>query len=66
MADLTAYLLLAAFIILLFYDLWLILTDRTDATISLVVYKGACDYPIIPFLAGVVIGHILWPHFKSK
>jgi hypothetical protein len=61
MSSLTAGLLMIAFVGLLAYDLYLIVTRQQDATISAVVYDAACRHPIIPFLAGLVIAHILWP-----
>ena len=32
-----------------------------DATISRVIVNLSRAYPIIPLLAGVVLGHLFWP-----
>ncbi len=32
-----------------------------DATISCVLYEGACKFPIVTFGIGLLIGHIFWP-----
>lgn len=53
--------LLMTLICLLGYDLFAVYQFGYDGTISLVVFTLAKAYPIIPFLAGVVVGHLFFP-----
>lgn len=53
--------LLLTLIALLGYDLFAVYRFGYDGTISLVVFTMAKAYPIIPFLAGIVVGHLFFP-----
>lgn len=53
--------LLFTLIALLAYDLFAVYKFGYDGTISLVVFTLAKAYPIVPFLAGVVVGHLFFP-----
>ena len=57
----TRMVLLMTLIGLLGYDLFAVYQFGYDGTISLVVFTMAKAYPIIPFLAGVVVGHLFFP-----
>lgn len=53
--------LLLTLVCLLGYDLFAVYKFGYDGTISLVVFTLAKAYPIIPFLAGIVVGHLFFP-----
>ena len=53
--------LLLALVALLGYDLFAVYRFGYEGTISLVVFTMAKSFPIIPFLAGVVVGHLFFP-----
>jgi hypothetical protein len=53
--------LLMALVLLLAYDLFAVYYFGFEGTISVVVFTLAKSAPIIPFLAGVVVGHLFWP-----
>lgn len=53
--------LLLTLICLLAYDLFAVYRFGYDGTISLVVFTMAKTWPIIPFLAGIVVGHLFFP-----
>jgi hypothetical protein len=43
------------------YDLTVYLTHGHEATVSAVILTTSRRYPILPFMLGVLIGHLLWP-----
>ena len=53
--------LLLTLIALLGYDLFAVYQFGYEGTISLVVFTMAKSFPIIPFLVGVVVGHLFFP-----
>lgn len=57
----TKFALLFALVALLAYDLFAVYRYGFDGTISVVVFTLAKSAPIIPFLVGVVVGHLFWP-----
>lgn len=56
--------LLVAALVLIVYDIWLLGSGGSAATISWQTYLAAAKEPIIPLLLGLVIGlllgHIFW------
>jgi len=57
----TRMVLTMTLVCLLVYDLFAVYRFGYEGTISLVVFTMAKSYPIIPFLAGVVVGHLFFP-----
>jgi hypothetical protein len=57
----TRMVLLLTLICLLGYDLFAVYRFGYEGTISLVVFTMAKSYPIIPFLSGIVVGHLFFP-----
>jgi hypothetical protein len=53
--------LIMALMCLLAYDLFAVYRFGYDGTISLVVFTMSKAYPVIPFLAGLVCGHLFFP-----
>lgn len=45
---------------ILAYDVVAVLIGGTKWTISFNIYAASKQYPIIPFVAGVVAGHLFW------
>ena len=54
----TATILIFLVFFLCIYDVIIGASFGSDATISKVVYKVSCGYPLIPFGVGCVFGHI--------
>lgn len=52
--------ILASIAILIVYDFYAIIQGGPEATISWVIIDRSYDYPIIPFAAGVLCGHLFW------
>lgn len=46
--------------VLIFYDIWICINYGAVSTISYVTWTSAKNYPIIPFAAGVLCGHLFW------
>lgn len=42
------------------WDTYLILTGDEDATVSVVLYESARQWPVISFVAGFLCGHVFW------
>lgn len=55
-------LLVITFVIfaLIFYDVIICIKYGALSTISYVTWTSAKDYPIIPFAAGILCGHLFW------
>jgi hypothetical protein len=52
-------LLILGIILVVAYELWAVITQRAS-TISEIVWRTSIDYPLLPFLAGVLMGHLFW------
>lgn len=57
----TAIVTLSFIVIAIVFDLIVLLVKGSDNTISAVVFNLSKQYPIIPFVAGVIAGHLWWP-----
>ena len=51
---------LVMFIIVAIYDVYAIVTGGTENSISHLLIVSSYKYPILPFLIGVVCGHLWW------
>jgi hypothetical protein len=60
--------ILIAFVALLIgYDIYAYVSvPRGEATISDVVLTFAQQHPVLPFLLGVVAGHLCWPQESKR
>lgn len=52
-------------IVILVYDLFAYLSHQ-DATISETLLQWAKDYPVVPFLGGLLCGHLFVPQYVEK
>lgn len=43
------------------YDLAMVIRQEPASTVSATMLEWSQVWPILPFLMGVVIGHLLWP-----
>ena len=59
-AQLTAAVLVACVLLLVVFDLYMAANNVPGDTISEVVRSWAQRHPVIPFAAGVVMGHFFW------
>ena len=58
----TVCLLLAMIAILGLWDVFAVSNNVAGDTISSIVLGTAHKYPIIPFILGIVMGHLFWPN----
>lgn len=42
------------------YEVWALTTKEKGDTISEITWDVTSEYPLVPFLAGVVVGHFWW------
>lgn len=56
----TAWVCVAAVVALIGFDVWAYANGIPGDTISEVTRSAARRYPILPFAAGVVVGHFFW------
>ena len=59
--DVTSLVILGTTVLLGLYDVLMGVKYGPEATISIVMYDLARRYPIVPFMLGVLAGHIFWP-----
>ena len=52
----------AAFLFLVLYDVWIYMKKGDEATISRSALKLSRAWLIVPLIAGIILGHILWPN----
>jgi hypothetical protein len=43
-----------------FFDLAMNFRNRRDLMISVLVWEWSAGHPILPFLLGMLMGHLLW------
>lgn len=56
------YVLLAIVFAIIIYDITQLIRKGYQGTISWQVYVASCRYPIVPFLLGILFGHLFWPN----
>lgn len=61
----TVAFIVAVIAIVTVYDVWAV-AHSYDWTISATLYGAAKQFPIIPFLAGIVCGHLTWPNRAAQ
>lgn len=57
--------LIVTSIILTIYDIWAVVNEVSDDTISRVVLKAAAEHHTIPLAVGAIMGHLFWPSKKK-
>ncbi len=57
----TVAFIVAITVITVLFNVYMKFAAGKEATISCVLYDGACKNPIITFGLGLLIGHIFWP-----
>ena len=57
----TQFFMLATLAAILAFDSVVVFQWGAEWSISRNVYRVSVQWPIIPFLLGVVAGHVLWP-----
>lgn len=56
----TGVIVMATIVILSLYDVYAYTEGGTEGTISHVLMTWGYNYPMIPFAAGVLVGHFWW------
>ena len=54
--------LLIIVLIVVLWDVIVTYSGRPEASLSQVILEKSMKDPIIPFLIGVIIGHLFWPN----
>lgn len=57
----TQFFMLGSLVAILLFDAAVVFTWGHEYSISKNVYRVSVEWPIIPFLLGIVAGHVLWP-----
>lgn len=58
--QITAWTITAVAVGLIVYDVWVCIKYGSASTISWVTWTTCRKYPIIPFAAGILCGHLFW------
>ncbi len=61
---LTIVVMICAVVVLGLYDIYAAAYGGGEGTISVVIWDYAQDYPMIPFVMGVLMGHFFWQNSK--
>lgn len=57
-----AYITIAAIVVVVWIvDVWLFMYGQDKHTISQAIVVVAQRYPLLPFMLGILVGHLLWP-----
>lgn len=48
------------------FDLFVYLYYGTEPTLSAIILEWSQAYPILPFVFGVLCGHLFWPQYLEK
>ena len=48
------------------WDAYLLCTGNEDATVSVVLYESARQWPVISFMAGFLCGHVFWQVYSRN
>lgn len=43
------------------WDAYAAYIGRSDVTVSHIIQQWAFSFPILPFLLGLLVGHLFWP-----
>lgn len=65
MKNWTKWVLLGVTIVLAIFDIWIINNEYWQSTISAVVLERSIRHPIIPFVIGIIAGHLFWPQRRK-
>jgi len=63
--QITIYILIAAIVLLIGWDIFAYIKGGGEATISSVILDTSKEFPPLPFAFGVLCGHLFWPQ-KDK
>lgn len=56
----TISILLSVAALLIGWDIYVYFAGENAGMITVVVWKTSRDHPVVPFLVGVVMGHLFW------
>jgi len=60
--NVTKFLIILVFVTIFVWDsIVMFFAKDLDATISFALYTVSTQHPIIPFVIGVLVGHVFWP-----
>lgn len=63
--DITGWIIVAAVVILIAYDVVAVVLWGEPATISAVTRDTVLGHPVVAFAAGLLCGHLFWPQTIS-
>ena len=58
----TVIALVACAAVLLAWEVYTLVNGETGDTISAVIMDAAYRWPLVPFVAGLLMGHFFWPN----
>lgn len=47
------------------WDIWVTSRGNANETVSAVLHSWSLQFPILPLIVGLLLGHIFWPAGKS-
>lgn len=62
----TVIILAVVTVFLIVWDVYAFMTAGTPGTVSDIVLDFAGMHPVLPFIIGVLMGHLLWPQYRVK
>jgi hypothetical protein len=60
MKNMTMIFTVSVFVLVAIYDVYAMIVGGTENSISHFLIEKSYSYPVLPFLIGVVIGHLFW------
>lgn len=54
--------LLVVLVCIWIWDVWCIVQGDTSNTVSVTIMEWSIQWPILPLLVGIGIGHLFWPN----
>lgn len=60
MINLTKFFIVCIIVVVLAFDSFIMFHTNNEVTISSVVLDYSKQYPIIPFVMGLIAGHLFW------
>lgn len=47
------------------YDVWAVYVSGVNDTVSAVLGRWGAQFPVLPLLIGMVLGHVFWPRLPA-
>lgn len=58
--NLTVLFIVCTFLAIVIFDIWVIMKNGKQESISAHIIRGSKQYPLLVLLFGIVLGHLFW------